>query len=24
LGLSVIGLGLKLNPNNHNKQGMFR
>lgn len=24
LGLGVIGLGLKLNPNNQNKQGMFR
>ncbi len=24
LGLGVIGLGLKLNPNNQNKQGLFR
>ena len=24
LGLGVIGLGLKLNPNNHNKQGLFK
>ena len=24
LGLGVIGLGLNLNPNNHNKQGLFR
>lgn len=24
VGLGVIGLGLKLNPNSHNKQGLFR